>query len=191
MKALSPLKGFASLACLALLLAGCADKQKPAQEAIQEIARIGNEAGMDGQKYAPELAQQLGQELVDLQAKYDKKDYKAVLEAAPKALADAKALGPAAQKKKAEVEAALPGQWEALQTEVPQVLAALESKLAAGGADAAAVEAAKQTLTRNQFLWKQAIAYHDEKKLDLAVGLGDYIKKQSAKAMAALGAPAA
>lgn len=189
MKALSPIKAFASLACLAVLLAGCVDRQKPAQEAIDEIAKIGNQAGMDAQKYAPELAQQLGKELADLKGKYDKKDYKGVLADAPKVLADAKALAPAAQKKKAEVEAALPGQWQALSTEVPQAIAALQGRLAS--ASGAAAEAAKQTLTQGQFLWKQANAYHDEQKLELAVGVGSYVKDQIGKAMAALDAPAA
>lgn len=191
MKALAPIKAVLSIACLAVLLAGCADKQKPAQEAIDEIAKIGNQAGMDAQKYTPELAQQLGQELADLKTKFDKKDYKAVLAEAPKVLADAKALAPAAQQKKAEIEAALPGQWEALATEVPQAIASLESRLAGASGNATAVEAAKQTLTQSQFLWKQANGYHDEKKLELAVGVGTYVKDQIGKALAALAAPAA
>jgi inorganic triphosphatase YgiF len=190
MKALSPTKGFVSLACLAVLLAGCANKQQPAHEAIVEIAKIGGAAGMDGQKYAPELAEQLGKELADLQAKYDKKDYKAVLEQAPKVLADAKALAPAAQKKKAEVEAALPGQWQALTTEVPQAIASLESRLSAAAGKPGA-EAAKQVLTQSQFLWKQANGYHDEQKLEQAVGVGTYVKDQIGKALAALDAPVA
>jgi hypothetical protein len=191
MKALSPIKGFVSLACLAVLLAGCADQQQPAQQAIAEITRLGSKDSMDVQKYVPEMAQQVHQELSDLKAKYEKKDYKGVLEAAPKVLADAQALAPAAQKKKAEVEAALPGQWQALTTEVPQAIAALESRLSGSKADATAVAAAKQVLVRNQGLWKIANTYHDEKKLELAVGVGTYVKDQIGKALAALDAPAA
>jgi hypothetical protein len=190
MKALSPIKGFVSLACLAVLLAGCADQQQPAQQAIAEITRLGSKDSVDVQKYVPEMAQQVHQELSDLKAKYEKKDYKGVLEAAPKVLADAQALAPAAQKKKAEVEAALPGQWQALTTEVPQAIASLESRLSAAAGKPGA-EAAKQVLTQSQFLWKQANGYHDEQKLEQAVGVGTYVKDQIGKALAALDAPAA
>jgi len=190
MKSQSLFKGFLSLVFAALLLVGCANQMEPAKQAIAGVGAALQAAGPDATKYIPDQVKAVTDQLVDLKMKFDQKDYRAVVAAAPKLLEQAKALAPAAAVKKAEFVASLPTRWTELSTSVPAAIAALASRIAAGGADAAAVEAATKTLSRCKGFWEIAKQTQAAGKPQQAVEYAIYIKEQADKALATLGGTA-
>jgi hypothetical protein len=197
MKPRTAFKGFLSLVFAALLLAGCADKMEPAKKAITEIEAVVKAVGPDVRRYVPDDLKTVKAQLATVEAKFAQKDYKGVLADAPSLLEQAKALAPAAAAKKAEAMAVLPAQWTELATAAPASIAALESRLAAvsmgsaPGADPAAIEAAKKTLTIGKNMWQMANEAHAAGRLEEAVGYAKYVKEKADAALASLGAPAA
>ena len=96
MKARSLFTGFLSMVFAALLLAGCANQMEPAQKAIADIEAAITAAGPDASQYIPDELQAVTSQLADLKAKFDQKDYKGVLAAAPALLTQAQGLAGAA-----------------------------------------------------------------------------------------------
>lgn len=185
---------FLSLALTAVLLAGCADQMEPAKKAISDIEAAVAAAGHEAVRYIPDDVKVVKDQIADLKKKFDKKDYKGVIDAAPAVLARAQALAPAAAAKKAEAQAGLQGRWNELSTSVPAVLAALESRLAEastmpGSVDAATLELAKQAAANGKSLWAKANEEQAAGRLDGAVGIGTYVKDRADAALAKLGAP--
>jgi GTP:adenosylcobinamide-phosphate guanylyltransferase len=69
--------------------------------------------------------------LADLNASFDKKDYAAVLAAAPAVLTEAKGLASAAAAKKDEVMKALISEWTGLSASVPQLVTSVKTRVEA------------------------------------------------------------
>jgi len=182
------LKGFLSLLFAALLLAGCANQMQPAKDAIAKVEAALQAAGPDAAGYAPDETKVIVDGIKDMKMKFDQKDYKAVIAAAPALIEKTKTLGATAAANKAKRLAALPAQWTELSTSVPAALASLESRLAnPGNADAATVEAAKKTLTQGKNLWTLIKDWPAAGKLSEAVGTANYIKANVDKALGSLG----
>ncbi len=89
MKSRSLFTGFLSMALAALLLVGCANQMEPAQKAIADVEAAIAAAGPDAAQYIPDQLQAVTGQLADLKAKFDKKDYKGVIAAAPALLTQA------------------------------------------------------------------------------------------------------
>ena len=83
MKSPRILTAFLTMAFSALLLAGCAGKMEPAQKAIGDIEAAIAAAGPDAAQYIPDQLQAVTGKLADLKTKFDQKDYKGVIAAAP------------------------------------------------------------------------------------------------------------
>ena len=85
MKTIQPYTRFIALVLAAFAIAGCANKMAPAQKAIADIEAAVAAAGEDATKYIPAEVQAVNDQVANLKAMFDKKDYKGVLAAAPAA----------------------------------------------------------------------------------------------------------
>ena len=119
--------GFLSMVFAALLIAGCANQMEPAQKAIAGIeAAIAAAPG--AAQYIPDQLGAVTQKLADLKARFDQKDYKGVIAAAPALLAEAQGLAGAAASARQAAEAAQAAALEALNGEWATLSAALPSR---------------------------------------------------------------
>jgi hypothetical protein len=199
MKLKTVFAGFLSLAMAAVLLAGCANQMEPAKKAIADIEAAAEAAGPDAAKYIPDQLQAVTSQVTDLKMKFDQKDYKAVIAAAPAVLAQAQGLAAAAGTAKQAAEAAaleaLNAEWGTLSTDLPAQLAAVTSRVAIlskskklpAGLDAATFDAAKTGAGEAATLWEQATAAQAAGNVEQAVTTGRQVKEKLDAAMTGLG----
>ena len=199
MKLKSAFAGFVSLAMAAVLLAGCANQMEPAKKAIADIEAAVTAAGPDAAQYIPDQLQAVTTQINDLKMKFDQKDYKGVIAAAPALLAQAQGLAGAAanakQAAQAAAQQALTAEWATLSADLPAQLAAVtsragilaKSKKLPAGLDAAAVEAANSGAAEAKVLWDQATAAQASGNIEQAVTAARQVKEKLDAAMASLG----
>jgi hypothetical protein len=187
--------GFVSLALAALVLAGCANQKEPAQKAIADIEAAVAAAGADATRYVHDEVQAVTDQVANLKAQFDKKDYKGVLAAAPAVQAQAQALSASAASRKSEAMDALNAEWGSLSASVPQAVAAIQSRVDVlsksrklpKGLDKAAVDGVKTGLEEANGLWSQATTAQASGDLETAVGLGRQVKEKADGLLATLG----
>ncbi len=198
MKLKSAFAGFLSLAMAAMLLAGCANQMEPAKQAIAGIEAAIAAAGPDASQLIPDQLQAVTSQLNDLKMKFDQKDYKGVIAAAPALLAQAQGLAGAASNAKQAAEAAMQAlstEWGTISADLPAQLAAVtsrvgilsKSKKLPAGLDAAAFDSAKSGADEATALWDQAVAAQGTGNLEQAVTAARQAKEKLDAAMAALG----
>jgi hypothetical protein len=199
MKLKSAFAGFLSLVMAAVLLAGCANQMEPAKKAIADIEAAIAAAGPDAAQYIPDQLQAVTSEVASLKAKFDQKDYKGVLAAAPALLTQAQGLSAAAGAAKEAAQAAalqaMNAEWGTLSADIPAQLAAVtsrvgilsKSKKLPAGLDAAAFDAARSGMDEATALWSQATAAQASGNMEQAVGAARQVKDKLNAAMAALG----
>jgi hypothetical protein len=199
MKLKSAFAGFLSLVMAAVLLAGCANQMEPAKKAIADIEAAIAAAGPDAAQYIPDQLQAVTSEVASLKAKFDQKDYKGVLAAAPALLTQAQGLSAAAGAAKEAAQAAalqaMNAEWGTLSADIPAQLAAVtsrvgilsKSKKLPAGLDAAAFDAARTGVDEATALWSQATAAQASGNMEQAVGAARQVKDKLNAAMAALG----
>jgi hypothetical protein len=199
MKLKSVFAGFLSFALVAVLLAGCANQMEPAKKAIADIEAAVNAAGPDAAQYIPDQLQAVTTQVADLKAKFDQKDYKGVLAAAPAMLAQAQGLAGATESARQAAQAAaleaMNAEWGTLSADLPSQLAAVTSRVAIlskskklpAGLDAATVEAAKSGADEARTLWDQAAAAQAAGNVEQAVPAARQAKEKLDAAMAGLG----
>ncbi len=199
MKFKSMFAGFLALAMAAVLLAGCANQMEPAKKAIADIEAAVAAAGPDAAQYIPDQLQAVTSQIADLKMKFDQKDYKGVLAAAPALLTQAQGLAATAGTAKQAAEAAalqaLNSEWGTLSTDLPPQLAAVtsrvgmlsKSKKLPAGLDAAAFEAAKSGADEAKTLWDQATAAQAAGNVEQAVAAARQVKEKLDAAMVGLG----
>ena len=199
MKPKSLFAGFLSLLMAAVMLAGCANQMEPAKKAIADIEAAVEAAGPDAAQYIPDQLQAVTSQISDLKMKFDQKDYKAVIAAAPALLTQAQGLAAAAGTAKQAAEAAalesLNAEWGTLSTDLPAQLAAVtarvdilsKSRKLPAGLDAATFDAAKSGAGEAATLWEQATAAQAAGNVEQAVTTGRQVKEKLNAAMAGLG----
>ena len=199
MKLKSAFAGFFSLVMAAVLLAGCANQMEPAKKAIADIEAAIAAAGPDAAQYIPDQLQAVTSEVASLKAKFDQKDYKGVLAAAPALLTQAQGLSAAAGAAKEAAQAAalqaMNAEWGTLSADIPAQLAAVtsrvgilsKSKKLPAGLDAAAFDAARTGVDEATALWSQATAAQASGNMEQAVGAARQVKDKLNAAMGALG----
>jgi hypothetical protein len=195
MNTIQPYTRFLALAFMALLVAGCANKMAPAQKAIADIEAAVAAAGDDAAKYIPEEVQAVTDQLTNLKAMFDKKDYKGVLAAAPAALTQAQGLASAAAAKKTEMMDMYAGEWTTLAESVPQAVAAIQSRVDVlskskklpAGMDAATLDGVKAGLDEANTMWTQATSAQAAGDLEQAVSLAQQVKSKADGLLATLG----
>jgi hypothetical protein len=199
MKLKSAFAGFVSLVMAAVLLAGCANQMEPAKKAIADIEAAVSAAGPDAAQYIPDQLQAVTSQVASLKAKFDQKDYKGVLAAAPALLTQAQGLSAAAGAAKQAAQAAaleaMNAEWGTLSADIPAQLAAVtsrvgilsKSKKLPAGLDAATFDAARSGTDEATALWSQATAAQASGNMEQAVAAARQVKDKLNAAMAALG----
>jgi hypothetical protein len=176
-------------------------KQAPAERAIVEIESTLSDAGTAPAKFIPGELKDVQSSVADLKRAYASRRYGAVLERAPAVLAAAKALGPSAAAREAELNRTLRAEWAALVHAVPAELAAVAERfdrLAARkplppGVTVDDVRAAKGRLRDALALWDRALQEEAAGRLPEAVTLAGQIRDmgRSVDAVSQSGAPVA
>jgi hypothetical protein len=199
MKLKSAFAGFVSLAMAAVLLAGCANQMEPAKKAIADIEAAVAAAGPDAAQYIPDQLEAVTSQIASLKAKFDQKDYKGVLAAAPALLTQAQGLAAAAGAAKDAAMAAaleaLNAEWGTLSADIPAQLAAVasrveilaKSKKLPAGLDAATFDAARTGMDEATALWNEATAAQASGNMEQAVAAARQVKDKLNAAMAGLG----
>jgi hypothetical protein len=183
MMSMNPFRRYALMSLVSVLLVACAGQQEPAQKMISDIEASINAASPDALTYVPDQLTDVQNKLGELKASYDKKDYKAVLSAAPPVLSAAQGLASAAAAKKAQVMKGLNEQWTALAGTLAGEGNAIQSRIdylsnpahkkLAGGVD---LDAAKLGLSDATALWSKAQAAFTAGKLSDAVATANVVK---------------
>jgi hypothetical protein len=116
-------------ALLAVVATGCSDpRQRPAEQAIAEIDAAIAAAGTAPAKYVPGELQDVQGQVEELRKEYARSRYAYVLEQAPATLQAARALGPTAAAREAELLQRLGTEWGELVEAVPAELAAVAER---------------------------------------------------------------
>ena len=199
MKTIQPYTRFIALLLAAFAIAGCANKMAPAQKAIADIEAAVAAAGEDATKYIPAEVQAVNDQVTNLKAMFDKKDYKGVLAAAPAVLTQAQGLTSAAAAKKTEMMDAYAGEWSTLSSSVPEAVAAIQSRVDVlskskklpAGMDAATLDSVKTGLSEANSMWSQATEAQAAGDLEQAVTLAQQVKTRTDELLTTLGMTAA
>lgn len=195
MKSTSVYSRFFALVIAALVAVGCANQMKPAQKAIADIEAAVAAAGADAAKYIPDQLQSVNDQLANLKAMFDKKDYKGVLAGAPAVLTAAQSLASDASAKKTEAMDALNGEWTTLSASVPQAISAIQSRVdilskakkLPAGMDAATLDSVKTGLADATNSWSQATAAQASGDIEQAVTLARDVKSKADGMLSQLG----
>ncbi|MHB8477052.1 MAG: hypothetical protein ACYDBZ_12295 [Steroidobacteraceae bacterium] len=113
----------------AILIVACANQMEPAKNALDNINAILAAASADAQKYVPDQLTDAQGKVATLTASFDKKDYAAVVAAAPAVLAEVTGLAGAAAAKKDENLKAVGNEWRGLAASVPQAVHAVQTRI--------------------------------------------------------------
>ena len=164
-------------------LAACAGQKVPAERLIAEIQQTVTAASDEAKKYVPEQLMAVQTKLDELKASFDKKDYPAVVTAAPAVLDAAQSLATAAATKKDEVLKALNDKWTALAGSVPGYMTAVQNRIdalgkkankkAAAGID---LDAARSGLSDAASLWSKAQAAFAGGNMEEAVNTAQSVR---------------
>jgi hypothetical protein len=129
MKSNQRITGFLTLYSVAILFVACANQMEPAKNALDNINATLSSVSADAQKYVPDQFVEAQTKVAALAASFEKKDYAAVVAAAPAVLAEVNGLSGAAAAKKDEIVKALGNEWRSLAASVPQSLSAVRTRI--------------------------------------------------------------
>jgi hypothetical protein len=116
-----------AIAATTLLMTGCGNKQ-PATNAVTQAENAISPLRDDASKYAPEELKAADATLAKMKDDLAKEDYKSVVAAVPKINTDINTLKGAVVQKQT-VAAAAQNEWDALNTEVPKSLEAVQTRV--------------------------------------------------------------
>lgn len=171
---------------LCLVVAACGEsKQAPAERAIAEIDAALAAAGSAPAKYVPGELKDVQSSLAALKQDFERRDYDAVLEAAPAVLTAARSLAPSAAAREAELLEDLRAEWTGLAQAVPAELADVAARFDAiaarkklpAGVTAAELRAAKSRLRDGLALWDRARQEATAGRLPEAVTLAHQVRE--------------
>jgi hypothetical protein len=123
---------FLALAATALIATGCAQQKAPATKALAAIETSLAEVRDDAAKYAPEGLKGVESQVARLKESLDKKEYDNVLAGTPaldKAVASLRDAVAAGKKQAAAALAAAKTEWASLNTEVPQMVENIQTRV--------------------------------------------------------------
>ena len=123
---------FLALAATTLIATGCAQQKAPATKALAATEASLAEVRDDAAKYAPEGLKGVDAQIARLKESLDKKEYDNVLAGTPeldKAVASLKDAVTAGKKHAAAALAAAKTEWASLNTEVPQMVDNIQTRV--------------------------------------------------------------
>ena len=186
------------IACLAfagsVLLAACASSHDPAASQISAIESSVQAAQPDAGRYVPEKLAGVQARLAALKADFGRKDYAAVLAAAPGLQVDAQDLVGAASLRKTQVVDDLRKQWPAIADSLPQWLEGLQKRVDALGrthklAPGVDLATARSSLDEARALWGKANAAFAASNFEEAIATAQQAKDKATTAAVALKMP--
>lgn len=194
------------LLSLCIALTGCTNQMEPAKKAIAGIEAAIASVGPDAQRYIPDDLKAVNDQLAGLKAKFDQKDYAAVIAGAPALLAQAQGLVAAKDTavraatareaaEKQAAEQALKTDWESLATAVPAAITAIDSRVTIlakskklpANVTKDALASAQANLADAKSLWAQATTAQSGGTLADAVMAAQQAKEKTDAALAGLG----
>jgi hypothetical protein len=192
-----PMKWLAVLAA-ALLVVACGKQQAPAEKAVADIEASLSSIRDDAGKYASSQLQEVESGLASLRDSLAKKDYKAVLAAAPAVSSQLAALQQTVTAKRDEMQASMAAatdQWRTLSAEVPQMVGAIQSRVdmlsqskkLPKNLKAESFEAAKNELEWMKTTWAEATGKFGEGDPIDAAAKGEAVKQKGMEVMQLLG----
>src|SRR5215216_2740186 len=125
-------KMLVALAASTLLLAACANQKEPAEKAVAQVESALAEIRADAEKYAAEDLKPVDESVTKLKKNLASKDYSGVVMGAPSVASSVRALKETVATKKADAEATLAAaqaEWSELNTSVPQMIEAIQSRI--------------------------------------------------------------
>jgi hypothetical protein len=158
---------------------------------VADVEAALSAAGADAGKYIPDQLSSAQAKLTELKDAIAKKDYKAVIAAAPAALESAKGLVAAAAAKKDEVMKMATSDWTSLSASLPAMMSAVTSRVAVlskskklpEGVDLAAAKTALADATSS---WTKAQADSAAGNVESAAEAAKMVKEKAMAAMTAL-----
>lgn len=183
-----------SALCAVALVAGCSSMKEPADKAVAAAETSLAAIKDDAAKYAPEALQPVESQMASLKESLTKKDYKAVMAAAPAVNTAISGLKDTVATKKAEMDAAVQ-EWGTLSTDLPKMVEAIQSRVdilsksrkLPKNIDKAAFEAAKSGLESMKAGWAEASAALSAGNATDAVAKAKALKEQGMQIMQSLG----
>jgi hypothetical protein len=118
---------FLPLAAVAILISGCGNKE-PATNAVTQATGAVDKVRADATQYAPKELAVADATLARMKQNLAKEEYKAVIDDVPKINAEYKTVVETSESMKT-LSAAAQNEWQELNTEVPQTVQALESRV--------------------------------------------------------------
>src|SRR5262245_21795964 len=115
--------------CAVAVLAACTNYKEPAQAAISAAETAIQGIAADAEKYVPDEFKGLQDKLAAAKASFDKGEHKQALEAAKALPAEVDRAAADATAKKKEVMDAMSAEWATLTADVPQMVAAISSRV--------------------------------------------------------------
>ncbi len=125
-------KMFVALTAITLVLGACANQKEPAEKAVAQVESALAEFRTDAEKFAAEELKSVDESVAKLKANLAKKDYKAVVTGAPSVSSSVTSLKDTVAKAKIDAEtvaAAAQAEWGELNTSVPQLVEAIQSRV--------------------------------------------------------------
>jgi hypothetical protein len=192
-----PMKWLAVLAA-ALLVVACGKQQAPAEKAVADIEMSLSSIRDDAGKYASSQLQAVEAGLASLRDSLAKKDYKAVLAAAPALSSQVAELQQTVTAKRDEMQATMAAatdQWRTLSAEVPQMVGAIQSRVdilsqskkLPKNLKAESFEAAKSGLEWMKTTWAEATSKFGAGDPIDAAAKGEAVKQKGMEVMQLLG----
>jgi hypothetical protein len=157
-----------AVAATALLgIAGCANKEEPATNAVAQAEAALTEIRADASKYAPDELQKADASLAAQKERLQKEEYQQVLDAQPQLMTEVTALKDVVIAKQTQLAAATL-EWERLKKEVPPLITTIENQVASmtgkrlpKEVTKEQFEAAKAELELMKTTWAEATAAFD------------------------------
>jgi hypothetical protein len=189
-KLTQPLTRYVLLTVVGMLFAACANQMEPAKKALDGVASAVSAAAPDAAKYMPDALAALQKKLADLQASFDRKDYRAVLMGAPSVLSDAQSVALVAAARAKAAMTALGDQWASMSSSLPNLMSTVKARVDALGRTRQApkgvdLASAQSSLADAMNSWTSAQASFAAGQLQDAVSMA---KSAAAKAAAAAAA---
>lgn len=184
-----------ALVAAALLTVGCARQEEPATKAVADIEASIDAIRDDAATYAAMELEQAEATLVALKEQLAKEDYKGVIAAAPAATGQVAALQQTVSAKKAEAQAAMAEQWKSLSVEVPDMVAAIQTRVdmlsqsrkLPKNLTAQSFQAARDDLEWMKTTWTEATSAANSGNPTDAVAKAQTVKDKGAEVLKLLG----